>query len=102
FDGIAARMARLPVRRRQHDLAMKPLQRPAVRDESRGQILEQLGMRGREPLHAEVARGAYQMLVEMPAPQAVDDDTCTERRGIGKNLFTEFEPARSVVKLGRS
>jgi len=46
---------------------MQPLQRPAAGDESRGEILEQLGMRRRQTLDAEVAGRAHQVFVEMPA-----------------------------------
>ena len=76
---IGARMARLAIGGREHDLAMQPFERPAIGHEARGQIVEQFGMRGLFALNAEIAGGGDQRLAEMPAPDAVHDDARGQR-----------------------
>ena len=74
FQRVFPRRARLLIRRRQHDLLAEPLQRPAVLDEARREIVEQLRMRRLFALRAEIARRGDEGLPEVPAPDAIDDD----------------------------
>ena len=65
-------LRRLPVGRRGDDQPVHRLQAPARRDELGGQPVEQLGMRRRRPLRAEVVLGLDQAPAEVRLPDPVD------------------------------
>ena len=93
-------LAGLLIGGREHDLAVQPFERPAVGDEARGQVVEQLRMGRLLALGAEIAGRLDQRLAEVPAPDAIDDDAGGERSGVGEDLLGQFQPARAVVKGG--
>jgi hypothetical protein len=94
--GIGARLARLAIDRREHDLAIQPLERPSVRDEAGGEIVQQFRMRGLLALHSEIAGGGHQRLAEMPAPDAIHDHARRQRGAIAENIVGQFAASRSL------
>ena len=74
-DGPAA----LLVGRGQHDEPVHRLDRPARIHESRGEMVEQLGMRRPFPARAEVVGSADQALAEVVLPDPVDHDAGRQR-----------------------
>src|SRR5207244_2807823 len=67
----------------EHDSADQILDRPAVLDETQGQLVEQFGVRGPIPLGTEVVDAAHQSLAQEVLPDAVDQHACRERvRGV--------------------
>ena len=65
---------------------------------SRGQIVEQLGMAGRVAAQSEVAGRGDQPLAEVPQPGPVDQDPGGQRiLGVGDRLG-HFEPAAPFLK----
>ena len=90
--------ARLPVRGRKHDLAIEPLQRPAVGDETRRQIVQQFRMRWLLALHAEIAGRGDQRPAEMPAPHAIHDHPRGQWRGVGEDSVRQIQPSRAVLE----
>ena len=97
---FGARLARLPIRGGEHDLAFSHFKRPAMRDEARRQIVQQFRMRRLFALRAEVARRCHQRPAEVPAPDAVDDHARGQRRGIGEDSLGQLQPAGSVLEGG--
>ena len=58
------------------------------------------GCVGAQPLRAEVARRADQMLAEVPAPDAIHDHARGQRRGVGEDLLAKLQTAGAVVEVG--
>ena len=81
-DGLARGVepARLAIGRRQQDQPMQRLEPPAVRDIPRGQPVEQLRVRGRAAVEAEIAGRGDDPLAEVVVPEAVDHDP--RRQGV--------------------
>ena len=64
---------------REHDLAVQPLERPAVLHEVPGQVIEQRRVRGRLAAQAEVAGRAPPAPAEVIQPHAIDDHARRQR-----------------------
>jgi hypothetical protein len=95
------RHAALLPRRRVQNLAMQPLQRPAVLHEATGEIVEQFGMRRRFAEIAELARRIDQTATEVMLPHAIHDHARGQRRGVFHDGLRQFEATASGVELAR-
>src|SRR5207249_1219356 len=99
-DAFLARMACLPIRGREHDLAMEPLERQAVGDEAPGQIVEQFRMCGLVSLYPEIALRRHQRLTEMPAPDPVYNHAGRQWTALREDVIRELKTPRALLESG--
>ena len=76
-----------------HDRPDEPLDRPAVADEPRGQVVEQFRVRGRVARRAEVVDAPHQARAEEVLPDPVDEDAGRERVLLAREPTGQLEPA---------
>ena len=81
FEVGGARLVRLHVDGAGHDQLVDRFELPAVLDQLAGEIIEQLGMRRRIALDAEIVRRADDAAAHVVLPEAIDDDAGEEVAG---------------------
>src|SRR5262249_43917657 len=86
------------VRRRQHDLAVQFLDRPAGGDEPRREMVEQLGVRWPLAQRAEVARRQGEPLAEVVWPRAIDQDPRCQRVVLARNHLGQLQPSAALAE----
>ena len=91
----------LPVGGGHHDQLVHALERPFARDQFRGEPIEQLRMRRRATLEAEVVRRAHDALPEVMQPQAVDHYTRGERMIGAGDPLRKLQSAPGGLAVGR-
>ena len=101
LDGASRRHAHALVGLRSDDLANQLLERPALRDEPRCQMIEQLGVARLLAGGAEVVDGGDDAAAEEPAPDAVDQHAGGERVVGRRDLGGEQQPRRHVTGVAR-
>lgn len=97
-EGVRLRRAALLPGRRRHDVALQRLDRPAVRDEPRREVVEQFGVRGPFAGRAEVIGRGDEPAAKMLLPDAVDDHARVE--GIARAGESPGERAAAIVGEG--
>ena len=80
---------------------MQPFQRPAIRDESRSEIVEQFRMRRLFTHRAELTRRRHKPAAKMMPPHSVHDDARGERSGVLDDRLREFEPSAAGGEFAR-
>ena len=95
------RVARLLVGGGEHDLAVQPLDRPAVLDEAVREIGEQIGVRRGRALRAKIAGCLDEPSAEVLLPHPVDNHA-SRKGGPGcQDRLRKFQPAAADLKRNR-
>ena len=95
--GVANPLRAELVRRRKHNLPMQRLDRPAVLDQPRREVIEQLRMSRTLAARAEIARGRHDAPSEVMHPHSIRHHSCRQRMAYDR--LRQLEPARSVRDL---